>query len=968
MHIAVRGKCLLRIHHLSFIIHSPIFKSRHVFHQIPRFIHSHSKQHYNDDANIRHVAFETVTTTNWNSLLSTHSRQGLYEKVLQTYTSFVNSSQSPNEFTLSITLSSCAKLENLEFGRLVHSCIFKRGFEFDSLCQRGIIHLYAKCKCLNLARIAFDSAVAAGLQLDAASLTALIAGYVYVGMPEEALHVFDKMQSNFCLDEIAFVTVLNACVASGKLDYAGKLFEEMDSCNNVVVWNVMISGYGKKGYYKEAVAFYRQMRMNGVISSRSTLASVLSAIAGVGSLDYGLLVHGEAVKLGFESSVYVASSLINMYGKCDMLCDARQVFDVLSERNVVVWNAILGVYAQNGCLIDVMDIFSEMMGCGIDPDEFTYSSILSSCACLEFLDIGRQLHSTIIKKRFTNNLCVNNALVDMYAKAGALKEARKQFEHMKYRDNISWNAILVGYVQEQEETDAFNIFGRMNRNGVVPDEVSLASILSACGNIKVLEAGLQLHSFSVKLGLETNLFAGSSLIDMYSKCGAIEDAHKIYCSMPGWSVVSMNALIAGYALKDTKEAINILHEMQILGLQPSEITFATLIDCCKEPPNVNLGMQIHCAVLKKGLLCGSEFLGSSLLGMYTNSQRMADANTLFLDLSNLKSIVLWTALISGYTQNECSNEALNLYREMRNNNNILPDQATFVTVLRACALLSSLHDGKAIHSLIMHTGFNLDELTSSALVDMYAKCGDVKSAAKVFEELAVKMDVISWNSMIVGFARNGYVERALKVFDEMTQSPVKPDDVAFLGVLTACSHAGWVSEGRRIFDAMVNYYGIQPRIDHYACMVDLYGRWGFLKEAEEFIDNLDVEPNAMLWANLLGACRIHGDEKRGQKAADKLIELEPQNSSPYVLLSNMYAASGHWNEARSLRKTMIQKEIQKMPGCSWIVVGQNTNSFVAGDISHPRYNEISRVLKHLTALMRDSRLQEDGIFQASQFS
>jgi pentatricopeptide repeat protein len=683
----------------------------------------------------------------------------------------------------------------------------------------------------------------------------------------------------------------------------------------------------------------------------------------LGDLGYGLLVHGEAVKLGFESSVYVASSLINMYGKCEMLCDAKKVFDVVCERNVVMWNTILGVYAQNGCLIDVMELFSEMMECGNEPDEFTYSSILSSCACFEFLDIGRQLHSTIIKKRFTDNLCVNNALVDMYAKAGALKEARKQFERMKYRDNISWNAILVGYVQEEEETDAFDMFRRMNRNGIVPDEVSMASILSACGNIKALEAGTQFHSLSVKLGLMTNLFAGSSLIDMYSKCGVIEDARKVYSSMPEWSVVSMNALIAGYALKDTKEAINLLHEMQILGMKPSEITFASLIDCCKDPHKVILGMQIHCAILKSGLLCGSEFLGTSLLGMYMDSQRMAEANVLFSELSNLKSLVLWTALISGHIQNDCSDEALKLYREMRNNN-ILPDQATFVTILRACALLSSLQDGKEIHSLIFHTGFDLDELTSSALVDMYAKCGDVENAAKVFEELAIKKDTISWNSMIVGFAKNGYAERALKVFDEMNQSSVTPDDVTFLGVLTACSHAGLVSEGRRIFDNMVNFYGIRPRIDHYACMVDLLGRWGFLKEAEEFIDELDVEPNAMIWANLLGACRIHGDEKRGQRAAKKLIELEPQNSSPYVLLSNIYAASEHWDEARSLRRTMVQKEIQKMPGCSWIVVGQKTSSFVAGDISHPSSDEISHALKHLTSLMRDNSLQEDGISQA----
>ncbi|QHO34358.1 Pentatricopeptide repeat-containing protein [Arachis hypogaea] len=262
---------------------------------------------------------------------------------------------------------------------------------------------------------------------------------------------------------------------------------------------------------------------------------------------------------------------------------------------------------------------------------------------------------------------------------------------MKMRDNISRNAIIVGYVQEEEETDAFKMFNRMRLHGIIPDEVALSSILSSYGNVKLLEAGLQFHCLIVKLGLETNLFVGSYHIDMYSKCWSIEDGRKIYSSMPEWSVVI-------------------------------------------------LGLQIHCAIVKRGPLCG---------------------------------------------------------------------------------------------------------------------------------------------------------KITLKVFNEMVHSCVTPDDVTFLGVFTACSHAGCVSEGRQIFSLMVNCYGIKPRDDHYACIVDLLGRWGNLKEAEEFIDKLNVEPNAMIWANLLGACRIHGDDIRGEQAATNIIKLEPDNSTPYVLLSNMYAASGH---------------------------------------------------------------------------
>lgn len=894
----------------------------------------------------------------WNSLLVMYSRIGLQERVLQCFGSLRDCGLLPNEFTCAIALSVCAKLKNVEYGRFVHCWVIKIGFESISFCQGALVDLYAKCNHLRDARKVFDGAV----DLDIVSWTAIISGYVQVGLLEEAIKMFDKMQrAGFYPDQVVCITIINAYMRLGRVDDACKLFEQMPTCS-VVAWNVMISGHARRSLNEEAIAYYLEMRKGGIKSSRSTLGSVLSAIASLEALYYGLLVHAEAIKQGLDNNIYVGSSLINMYGKCFMLDEAKQVFDSIDEKNIVIWNAMLGGYAQNDYVDEVMELFFSMMRCGIDPDEFTFTSILSSCTSLEYQVLGRQLHSIIVKKRFTSNLFVSNALIDMYAKAGSLKEARKLFELMENRDNISWNAIIVGYVQQEDETEAFDLFQRMISHGIVADEVSLTSILSACGNVKVLETGLQVHCLSVKLGLETRLCAGSALIDMYSKCGAIGDALKVFSCMPEWSVVSLNALIAGYAQKDTKEAVDLLHKMHALGLEPSEITFASLLDACKVPQKIELGMQIHCAIIKRGLLCGSEFLGVSLLVMYMDSQRIAEADTLFSELSNLKSTVLWTALISGHTQNDCTYEALNLYWKMRENN-ILPDQATFVSVLRACALLSSLQDGKEIHSLIFHTGFDSDELTSSALIDMYAKCGDVRSSMQVFEEMNCKNNVISWNSMIVGFAKNGYAENALNIFNEMNESCVTPDDVTFLGVLTACSHAGWVPEGHQIFDVMVNHYGIKPRVDHYACMVDLLGRWGFLKEAEEFIDKLDVDPNARIWASLLGACRIHGDEKRGQQAAQNLIKLEPQNSSPYVLLSNIHAALGHWNEARFLRRTMREKEVQKIPGCSWIVVGKNTHFFVAGDKSHVSSDEIYETLKHLTTLMKEDRFQKGRTFQ-----
>jgi pentatricopeptide repeat protein len=885
----------------------------------------------------------------WNSILSMHSKQGFPHLVVKYFGLLWNSGVWPNEFTFAIVLSSCARLEMVKCGRQVHCNVVKMGFESISYCEGALIGMYAKCNFLTDARSIFDGAV----ELDKVSWTSMIGGYIKVGLPEEAVKLFQEMEKvGQEPDQVAFVTVINAYVDLGRLENASDLFSRMPN-RNVVAWNLMISGHAKGGHGVEAIEFFQNMRKAGIKSTRSTLGSVLSAIASLAALDFGLLVHAEALKQGLHSNVYVGSSLVSMYAKCGKMEAAKKVFDTFNEQNVVLWNAMLGGYVQNGYANEVTELFFNMKSCGFYPDDFTYSSILSACACLKYLDLGRQLHSVIIKNKFASNLFVGNALVDMYAKSGALEDARQQFELIRNRDNVSWNVIIVGYVQEEDEVEAFHLFRRMNLLGILPDEVSLASILSACASVRGLEQGKQVHCLSVKTGQETKLYSGSSLIDMYAKCGAIDSAHKILACMPERSVVSMNALIAGYAQINLEQAVNLFRDMLVEGINSTEITFASLLDACHEQQKLNLGRQIHCLILKMGLQLDDEFLGVSLLGMYMNSLRTTDASVLFSEFSNPKSAVVWTAMISGLSQNDCSVGALQLYKEMRSCN-VLLDQATFVSALRACAVVSSIKDGRETHSLIFHTGFDSDELTSSALVDMYAKCGDVKSSMQVFKEMSRKKDVISWNSMIVGFAKNGYAEDALRVFDEMKQSHITPDDVTFLGVLTACSHSGRVSEGRLIFDMMVNLYGMQPRADHCACMVDLLGRWGSLKEAEEFINKLNFEPDAKVWATMLGACRIHGDDIRGQQAAEKLIELEPQNSSPYVLLSNIYAASGNWDEVNTLRREMREKGVKKLPGCSWIVVGQETNMFVAGDKSHHSASEIDAVLKDLTPLMREN--------------
>ncbi|KAI3855220.1 hypothetical protein MKX03_026078 [Papaver bracteatum] len=832
--------------------------------------------------------------------------------------------------------------------KVIHGKTLSLGYGLEGKLGNIIVDLYGKCGEIDFAMEVFN-------QLDIRDTVAwnsIMSMYSRSEFPEEVVRVFRLMRKVFHCDAIKTGIELNSFCGGSLIDMyakcdclpdARKLFDRVDK-PDTVSWTSMIKHSSCLEKWNESLRNQTKLQ--------STLGSVLSAIANLTDLNLGKQVHSEAIKLGLDCNVYAGSSLINMYSKCHSMESARKVFDAMDVTNTVVWNAMLGGYAQNGQSLEVKEIFSNMRNSGLEPDEFTYTKVLSAFGQWESLEMGRQFHAFIIKKNLELNLFVGNALVDMYAKSGDLKDARRQFELIPERDIVSWNAIIVGYVHEKDEEEGFRMFRKMIFECFLPDQFSVSSILSGSANRQALEQGKQVHCFSLKLGLDLNIYAGSSLVDMYAKCGAMEAANKVFSEMPVKTVVSRNALIAGYIQNNNAdEAVKEFLDMQAEGLQPSKYTFASILTACSASSRLNLGRQVHCDTLKSGVLIDDEFSGVSLLGMYLRSSSTEDANKLFLEFPKQRSRVLWTCMISGHAQNGNSAEALCFFREMRNDD-VLPDQSTFTSVLSACSGLAALQDGKVIHCLAFHTRFDLDESTCSVLVDMYAKCGDIGSSMKVFEEMVNKEDAVSWNSMIVGFAKNGYAGKALKIFDQMKHANVKPDDITFLGVLTACSHGGMVLEGREYFNLMISS-GIKPRDDHFSCMIDLLGRHGRLKEAEELIEKLPFEPGAGVWATLLGACKIHGDLIRGQKAAEKLILLEPDNPSSYVLLSNLYAASKSWGASNRVRNLMKERGLKKFPGCSWIEVNAKLNLFVAGDKLHINAGEVRAVLKDLTALMRE---------------
>lgn len=380
-----------------------------------------------------------------------------------------------------------------------------------------------------------------------------------------------------------------------------------------------------------------------------------------------------------------------------------------------------------------------------------------------------------------------------------------------------------------------------------------------------------------------------------------------------------------------EEALKLFSQMQITCLKPDNVTIVSILSACTYQRVIEQGKQVHAHILKTGLEIDVS-VGTALLTMYAECRSTDDAQKVFSKL-HLRDFVSWSAMIAGYAQQGFGEESLKLFCQMQQAG-MKPNQFIFASVLMACASLASLEQGTSIHGQIIKFGLLLDVFIGSALIDMYSKCGTIEYAKLVFDKMS-QVDIVLWNSMIAGYCHHGHGSEALQLFKQMQHDSIQPDHITFVGVLSACSHVGLVDDGCYYFDSMSREHGITPRMEHYACMVDLFGRAGLLNEAVNFIKIMPFRPGTVVFRTLLGACRTYGNIELGKHAAECLLENNPEDVATYVLLSNIYAAAGSWDEAVKVRRTMKDKGLIKDPGSSWIEVKNRVHVFVAGDTSHP---------------------------------
>ncbi|XP_031265110.1 pentatricopeptide repeat-containing protein At2g22410, mitochondrial-like [Pistacia vera] len=597
----------------------------------------------------------------------------------------------------------------------------------------------------------------------------------------------------------------------------------------------------------------------------------------------------------------------------------------------------------------------------------------------------KQIHAQIISQGLTNENLTVGKLISFCAISnnGNLEYAQLVFDQITEPNKFMYNSLIRGYSTSDNPIKAILLYREMINRCLSPNEFTLPFVLKACASESAYCVAAVVHGHGVKLGIGSQVYVQNALINVYVVCGLILCARKVFDEISERTLVSWNSMIGGYSkMGCCREGFLLFKEMRDLGLELDEITLVSLLSICSQSCDLDLGRYVHLymvvteveidIIVRNALLdmyakCGDLHSAqtvfermsyknvvswTSMVSAYAKHQLVDSAREIF-DRMPEKNVVSWNSMISCYVREGHCKDALNLFHEM-SDLGVVPDETTLVCVLSACSQIGDLVMGKKVHNYICNNDMRPSVTLCNALIDMYAKCGFVGRAFDIFNEMPEK-NIVSWNVIIGALALHGYGLKGVNLFEEMLGGRIwRPDEITFMGLLSACSHSGLVDIGKYYFDRMKSVYGVSPEIEHYACMVDLLGRGGLLEEAVRLIGRMPVKPDVVVWGALLGACRTHGNIEIGKLVLKQLLELEPNSSGLYVLIANLFCESQRWEDVKNIRKLMNDCGIMKCKAISFIEIKGCVYEFMVDDKRHEKsgsiYSMLDQLMDHLKSI------------------
>lgn len=566
---------------------------------------------------------------------------------------------------------------------------------------------------------------------------------------------------------------------------------------------------------------------------------------------------------------------------------------------------------------DTLGLFSVMLSFE-KPDNFTIPIVLKACSGLRALHFGRMVHGFVKKNDCINSsLFVGSGLIEFYSKCGYMEDALSVFEEYDQPDVVLWTTLITAYEQNDDPEEALYIFNRMvEDNGLVPDPITLVSLVSACAQLLDLNSGRSVHAFMIRREIQGGLSLWNALLNLYTKSSSVKAAAHLFRVMEEKDVISWGCMISCYAHNGSAtRALELLSKMIVIGIQPNSVIVISALQACEATGNLEVGRKMHKLAVQKDFELDIS-VATALIDMYMSCNSPDEATDIFERMPE-KDVVSWSAVLSGCVQNGMAHKSMEIFQGMIYSE-IPPDSVMMVKILAACSEIGILQQACCIHGYLIRGGFDNNYFVGASLIESYAKCGSLEDAVKVFDGIQER-DVVIWSSMIAGFGFHGHAKQALELFHQMIKNTkIVPNNVTFLSILSACSHGGLLEEGIKLYNKMVNDYKLTPESKHYSIMVDLVGRTGDLGQAMAIINQIPSPVSAHVWGALLGASRIHQNMEMGEVAMKNLSLLDPDHAGYYILLSNMYAVDGKWDVAAEVRNTVKEKQLKKLSGQSTI--------------------------------------------------
>ncbi|XP_057433494.1 pentatricopeptide repeat-containing protein DOT4, chloroplastic [Lotus japonicus] len=649
----------------------------------------------------------------------------------------------------------------------------------------------------------------------------------------------------------------------------------------------------------------------------NTYCSILQLCAEHKCLQEGKMVHSIVSSNGMRVEGILGAKLVFMYVSCGELRQGRLIFDQIPNDKVFLWNLMMSEYAKVGDYSESIHLFRKMKSFGVTGNSHTFPCILKCFAVLGRVGECKMIHGSIYKLGLGSHNTVANSMIAAYFRCGEVDSAHKVFDELADRDVVSWNSMISGSVMNGFSHDGLEFFIQMLILRVGVDLATLVNALVACASIGSLSLGKALHGIGVKASFSSEVMFSNTLIDMYSKCGDLNGGIRVFEKIVQRSLVSWTIIIACYVREGLyDDAIRLFYEMESKGISPDVYSVTGILHACGCSNSLDKGRDVH-NYLRKINMDLSLLVCNALMDMYAKCGSTEEAHLVFSQIP-VKDLVSWNTMIGGYSKNSLPNDALKLFAEMQKESR--PDDISLVCILPTCGSLAALKIGREIHGHILRNGYSSDLHVANALVDMYAKCGSLVQAQLLFDMIPEK-DLISWTTMIAGYGMHGFGSKAIAAFQKMRIAGIKPNEITFTSILHACSQSGLLKEGLEFFNSMESKCNIKPKLEHYACMVDLLARTGNLSKAYKFIEAMPVKPDAIIWGSLLRGCRIHHDVKLAEKVAEHVFELEPENTEYYVLLADIYAEAEKREVVKKSQEKIGKKGLKKMENGAYITNG-----------------------------------------------